>query len=262
MALESGHDHPAAHATRELPSLAESASEGRIRLRVYEDGYLGDDSEVVEQLRFGGIDIAVVSLRALEGIAKSAALFGKGGTFPSAAAMERAFAGALGSALAEELESSRLLLVSWYDGGPECYLLPRDAKLPSLSGLRIGVERSKAVIDELTAEGAIPVPLSTLEFRRALEAGLVDGVRAPLASVLSSRLDADYRVVPLEASRVPMLVIGSRVSLMKMPGYDRDALSVSVRASKAFQADAMAFMEARFSRDNPSPWTLSPSAYP
>jgi TRAP-type C4-dicarboxylate transport system substrate-binding protein len=140
--------------------------------------------------------------------------------------------------------------------------LPRDAKLPSLSGLRIGVERSKAVIDELTAEGAIPVPLSTLEFRRALEAGLVDGVRAPLASVLSSRLDADYRVVPLEASRVPMLVIGSRVSLMKMPGYDRDALSVSVRASKAFQADAMAFMEARFSRDNPSPWTLSPSAYP
>jgi TRAP-type C4-dicarboxylate transport system substrate-binding protein len=229
---------------------------------VYEDGYLGDDSEVVEQLRFGGIDIAVVSLRALDGTAKSAALLGKGGSFSSAAAMAEAIDGELGSELAEELESSRLLLLSWYDGGPECYLLPRADGPPSLAGLRIGVERSKAVIDELTAAGAIPVPLSTLEFRRALEAGLVDGVRAPLALALSSRLDADYRVVPLPGSRVPMLVIGSRVSLMKMPGYDREALSESLRASKVFQSDAMAFMEARFARDNPRPWTLPLSATP
>ena len=51
MAQESGRDHPAALATRELSRLADKASGGRIRVRVYEDGYLGDETEVVEQLR-------------------------------------------------------------------------------------------------------------------------------------------------------------------------------------------------------------------
>jgi TRAP-type C4-dicarboxylate transport system substrate-binding protein len=100
------------------------------------------------------------------------------------------------------------------------------------------------------------VPLSTLELRRTLEAGMVDGVRAPLAFVLSNRLDADYRVLPIPGSRIPMLVIGSRVSLMKMPGNDRRILSEAVKASRVFQADALTFMESRFARDNPQPWAL------
>jgi len=256
MAQESGRDHPAALATRELSRLAEKASNGRIRIRVYEDGYLGDETEVVEQLLFGGIDMAVVSVRALEGVSKIAAAMGKGGTYNSTAAMENSLEGRDGAVLAEELEAGRLLFLSWYDGGPECYLLPRQSAVPTLRGLRIGVERSKSLMDEVASAGAIPVPLSTLEFRRTLESGMVDGVRASLAFVLANRLDADYLVVPISGSRVPILVIGSRVSLMKMPGTDRAVLFNVVKESKKYHADALSFMEARFSRDNPLPRTL------
>jgi TRAP-type C4-dicarboxylate transport system substrate-binding protein len=257
MAQESGRDHPVALATRELSRLAEKASGGRIRIRVYEDGYLGDETEVVEQLRFGGIDMAVVSVRALESLSKTAAALGKGGRFATGSAMDEALAGEAGIKLAEELEAGRLLLLSWYDGGSECYLLPRSPAANSIRALRIGVERSNSVIDDVTAAGAIPVPLSTLELRRTLEAGMVDGVRAPLAFVLSNRLDADYRVSPIPGSRIPMLVIGSRVSLMKMPGNDRAILSEAVKASRIFLKDALTFMEARFARDYPHPWALN-----
>jgi TRAP-type C4-dicarboxylate transport system substrate-binding protein len=207
-------------------------------------------------LRFGGIDMAVVSVRALESLSKTAAAIGKGGTFSTSSAVDEALGGGEGAALTEELEAGKLLILSWYDGGLECYLLPRSPPISSLRGLRIGVERSKSVIDEVTAAGAIPVPLSTLELRRTLEAGMVDGVRASLAFVLSNRLDADYRVSPIPGSRIPMLVIGSRVSLMKMPGNDRAILSEAVKASRVFQADALSFMESRFARDNPQPWAL------
>lgn len=261
MAQESGRDHPAALATRELSRLAEKASGGRIRIRVYEDGYLGDETEVVEQLRFGGIDMAVVSVRALESLSRTAAALGRGGTFATGSEVDEALEGAEGATLAAELEAGKLLFLSWYDGGLECYLLPRSLPVQSLRGLRIGVERSKSVIDEVTAAGAIPVPLSTLELRRTLEAGMVDGVRAPLAFVLSNRLDADYNVSLIPGSRIPMLVIGSRVSLMKMPGNDRAILFEAVKTSRVFQADALSFMESRFARDNPQPRALNLGEY-
>jgi len=247
MALESGRDHPTAAASREVARLAREASDGRIRIRVYEDGYLGDESEVVEQLLFGGIDLAAVSVRALEALSPAAADLGRAGRFASTADMRVFLDGSGAAALSEELASERLMFLSWYDGGPECYLLPPSAA--GIQSLRIGVERSKTAMAQIAALSAVPVPLAAREMRRSLEAGMVDGIRAPLSFVLANRLDRDYPVFPLSHSRCPVLIIGSRVALMKLPANDRTLLLEAVKASRIFHADALAFMETRFFRD-------------
>lgn len=257
LAEEPGRDHPTASASREIVRLADRASDGRILVRVYEDGYLGDESELIDQLRFGGVDIAVVDVRSLESISKTAAVLGRSRTFPDAASMDAALSGPMGRALGEELESERMMFLSWYDGGPECLLLPYARLEPNIEGLRIGVGRSKSIMEEIAAAGAVPIPITLLDMRRSLESDLVEGVRAPLAFVMSNRFDADYRVFPIWDSRGPVLVVGSRVSLMKMPAKDRELLIGAVRDSRGFQSDALAFLEKRYLRDAASAAVVS-----
>ncbi len=243
MAEECGRDHPTAAASREIARLAVRDSGGRILIRVYEDGYQGDESELIEQLRFGGVDVAAVGVRSLESVSRTAVAIGKSGSFPDYASMEAILDGEAGRRLALELESERLMLLAWYDGGPECYLLPYHRTTLDVSGLRIGVERSTSVMDEIAAADAVPVPVSFMDLRRALESGLIEGFRAPLAFVAANRLDSEYRVYPLGRSRVPVLIVGSKVSLMKMPKGDRRALLEAVRRARAFHAESIAAVE-------------------
>jgi TRAP-type C4-dicarboxylate transport system substrate-binding protein len=259
LGLESGGDHPTALAARELARLAERETGGRLLIRIYEGGDLGDESELIEQVRFGGVDVAVVGARSLESISLTAAVLGRPGAYADAAALRTALSGPEGRRLAEELESERLMLLSWYDGGPECYLLPYARVDFEVDGLRIGVERSKSITEEIAAVGAVPVPLSFLDMRRSLESDLVEGVRSPLSFVLSNRFDADYRIFPVWDSRPPVLVIGSRTSLMKMPVADRAVLLKVVSASRTFQEDALALMEQRFRRDHPDARAAPPA---
>ncbi len=248
---ECGGDHPTALAAREIARLAGRETGGRLLIRIYEGGDLGDESELIEQVRFGGVDVAVVGARSLESISRTAAALGRTGTYADAGTLRAALSGTAGKRLAEELEAERLMLLSWYDGGPECYLLPYSRVEFDIGGLRIGVERSKSIAEEIAAAGAVPVPLSFLDMRRSLESDLVEGARAPLSFVVSNRFDADYRVFPLWNSRQPVLVIGSRTSLMKMPETDRAVLLKAVSDSRLFQEDSLAFLEQRFRRDHP-----------
>lgn len=238
MAVEHGSDHPSASAGKEIARLAERESSGRIRIRVYEDGYLGDESEVVEQLRFGGIDLAVVNVRALESLSKTAAELSRAGSFEDSESMAASLKGAAGESLEAELERQKLLPLAWFDSGPECYLLSRGFE-GSLEGLRIGVEPYKAAIEAVSGAGATPVTLTAQGLRRALESGMVDGARASLATAVAGRLDAEYLVRPIPGSRVPVLVIGSKASLQKMPAKDRAILFGAVEASRDHHRSAL-----------------------
>lgn len=249
---ESGRNHPLSLASREIARLAERDSGGRLLVRCYEDGDLGDDEDLIEQVKFGGVDIAIVGIRSLESLSRAAAALGRSGNFAQASELHAALSGALGRRLAEELEAERLMLLSWYDGGPECYLLPYARTEFRLEGLRIGVERSLSVMDEISAAGAVPVPIKMTDMRRSLESNLVEGVRAPLSLVLTNRVDADYRIYPIQDSRVPALIIGSRVSLMKLPEADRKILLGAVSASRPTQEAAQAAMVQRFLADYPN----------
>lgn len=253
MAVDYGGDHPGAAAGRELARMAERESEGRIRIRVYEDGYLGDESEVVEQLRFGGIDLALVSVRALESLSLASAALGRAGALPDRAAMAEAFGGKPGMDLAAELERQRLLVLAWDDSGPECYLVRRGFSGESLEGLRLGVDPYKSAMDAVSEEGAMPVALNGRTIRRALESGMVDGARTSLAAACSSRLDAEYLIRPIPGARVPVLVVGSKVSLQKMPAKDRAILFDAITSTMDVYRSTLAYVSARASSAEPWP---------
>lgn len=237
-------EHPSASAAREFVRMIERDSTGAVRVRIHQGGRFGDDASILEQLRFGGIDLARIELRALEEISPVAARLGESGMFPDERAIRTAMDGEDGAALAQELSSERLVLLAWYDGGPDCFLLPRGHS-GSPAGFRIGVAPSRSSMTLVERTGGTPVPLAVEEFRRAHEAGLVDGFRLPLITAGSERLADSFDVVPDPGSRSVEVLLASRVTFMQLLPSDRTVISRAAAASVRFQEDFRSSAEER-----------------
>ena len=222
-AEERAADHPSAQACREIVRLAAADSDGALQLRVYDEGKLGDEGAVIEQLRFGGIDLARVQVRSLEDFSAAAGSLGVSGRFPTGESMRAAMEGAEGAALAEELMAEKLVLLAWYDGGPEARLLPFDR--PDFAGLKVGIESSRSAIALVIAEGGTPVPLSLGDFRSAQESGLAEGFLSTLVTAQSERLLGLLRAESIPDSRILELVVASRVTFMKLLPADRTIIA-------------------------------------
>ena len=58
-------DYPTAQGARRFAELVEERTNGRIVINVYSDSELGDEPSVIEQLKFGGVDFARISVMSL-----------------------------------------------------------------------------------------------------------------------------------------------------------------------------------------------------
>jgi TRAP-type C4-dicarboxylate transport system substrate-binding protein len=245
LAEERAGEHPSLAAEAEFVAACERGAAGAVRVRVFPGGELGDEASVVEQLRFGGIDLARVQVRALEALAPTAGGLAAPGRFPSAESLRQALAGPEGEALASELLAAKLVLLAWYDGGPESFLLPPGAAAAGPAGLRVGVEPSRSAMDLVAARGGTPVPLALREFRRAFDAGLVDAFFLPRLAAESERLSDRLAPLELADSRSVELLVASRSIYQKMLPVDRGLVLKAARESQLKQAVFCAEAERR-----------------
>ena len=244
-AEERSAEHPSAEASREFARIIGRESGGELLVRIYDEGRLGNEEMVAEQLRFGGIDLARLQVRTLESFSPAAARLGVPGRFPTEVSMAEAMGGEEGAALAEELQEERLILLAWYDGGPDCRLLPRFREGESFSGLRIGVDPSRSAMAFVAASGGTPVPFALRDYRRAHEADLVDGFYLPLLSAASERLLDSLKAFPARDSRSLELVVASRSTFMQLLPTDRDVILRAAADSAELQVDFRFLAEKR-----------------
>ncbi len=235
-AEERGANHPALRAADRFARLLERGSGGALLVRVSAGGRFGSEESLVEQLRFGGIDLARVRLRSLALLspaAKELAAAGIPAGRPASSLAELEAGRRLGS----ELESSMIIPLAWYDGGPECRLLPRGRGASGFDGLRIGVDSSQASVSFVVGEGGMPIPLALRDFRRALDTGLVDGFYVPLLSAWSERLMESMEAAIIPGSRSAELLVASRATFMRLLPVDREAILTAAAESESFQDD-------------------------
>ncbi len=58
-------DYPTTQAAYRFAQLVQEETRGRIRIKIFPDGALGSETEVLKQLRYGGIDFARLSVMSL-----------------------------------------------------------------------------------------------------------------------------------------------------------------------------------------------------
>jgi tripartite ATP-independent transporter DctP family solute receptor len=222
-------DHPTAQADYEFARLVLKRSSGRIRISVYADSSLGGEVEVLEQLRFGGIDIARVSLAAVSSYVPRLDALQMPYLYKDAEHMWRVLKGGIGQELLAGVKSAGFVGLGWFEAGSRSiYTTGKPVRRPSdLSGLAIRVQEGGVMDDTIAAFGAKAVPRAFGEVYRAIQTGEIDGAENNAPTYYTSN---HYKIAPYfcltEHARIPEIIVGSALGFASLSASDR-ALIVS-----------------------------------
>jgi len=239
-------DHPTTRGDQEFARLVAELTGGRIRVEVYEGGVLGDELSVMDQLSFGGIDLARVSIASVQPTVPSLAALFMPYLYQDAGHMWRVLTGPVGRELLNALDAGGLFGIGWFEAGARSFYTAAQPvrRASDLQGLRIRVQESAPMISLVQAFGARPQPMAFSEVYSGLRTGTIDGAENNLATYFAS---GHYQAAPWftvdEHARLPELIVGSPVAFAPIGPDDRALIRQAAAKAALFQRRAWATYE-------------------
>lgn len=169
-------EYPTTLGALRFAELVEERTQGRIRIRVHAGGVLGPESEVIRQMRYGGIDFARISIAQLSDFVPEMSILQLPYLYKDSGHMWRVLDGSIGERFLKYPECYDLVGLSWYDAGARnIYSAAGPIKtLEDIQGLRIRVQEAEMMSEMITALGAVPVQIPYDQVYAALERKQVD----------------------------------------------------------------------------------------
>lgn len=229
-------DYPTVEAVRWIGQTLERETGGRLSLRLYHSGQLGRESEAIDMVRFGAIDITRVYSGALNNAFPLTRALCLPYVFDSVAHMRRALDGGVADDVLRGFESRGLVGLAIYDSGARCFYNTRHpVRVPAdLHGLKLRVASSDIFIELVRLLGANPTPMSLGDTFSGMETHMIDGAENNLRSFHSSRhFEAAHYWSGSEHSYAPDVLLVSRRTFESLRADDRRLLVDAARASVA-----------------------------
>jgi len=181
--------YPTTEAVRAMGEYLDEKTNGRISIKLYPGGQLGNEGSTLEIAMFGGLDLTRTFSAALNNIAPLTALFSLPFLFRSTAHQRTVVDGEIGETIMKSLEAFGLRGVAIYDtGGRGFYTKSRLIPDPAaLKGLKIRVPGSDVFVATVGALGASPTPISYSEIYTSLIQGVIEGAENNWPSYISQR---------------------------------------------------------------------------
>ena len=182
-------DHPENVGAREFERLVEERSNAEIDVRVFTDSQLGNQREMVEQLRSGTLEMTWVTTGFFGSWEPVLGTLEIGYLFDDREHAFRAFDGELGEAVAELVEQHGVELLGYYEAGMRHLTNSvRPVEGPEdIEGLKIRTPRATYHLKSVEAMGANATPMAFNELYTAMEQGVVDGQENPLSNIYNAR---------------------------------------------------------------------------
>ena len=227
-------DYPTTQGAYKFAELVEQRTGGRVKIRVNAGAVLGDEMTVIEQMQFGGVDFARVSMVTLAESIPKLNVLQMPYLYTDADHMWRVLEGEIGDDFIASVEGSGLVALSWYDAGARNFynsVRPIE-RLEDMKGMRIRVQESSLMEDVIRALGATPVPIAFEDVYRALQIHQVDGAENNWPSYESTGHDevARYYTVD-EHTRIPEMQIVSELTWNKLSSEYREIIRECARES-------------------------------
>ena len=170
-------DYPTTQGADKFAELVKEKTEGKVEILVNAGGSLGDEKSVIEQLQFGGIDFARVSISTVAEYIPKLNVLQMPYLYTGADHMWKVLEGPIGDDFLNSFDGSGLIALSWYDAGARSFYnsIKPIEKLEDIKGMTIRVQESELMSDTVRALGAVPVPMIYGEVYSGLQTGKVDG---------------------------------------------------------------------------------------
>jgi C4-dicarboxylate-binding protein DctP len=185
---------PKGQMAQRFKELAEERFPGRVRVEVYPSAQLMEDTESIEALAFGEVQMIAVSLSLYDRLTPRFQVFDLPFLFPNLVAVERFQRSEAGRDLLGALDEHGITgLQFWHNGmkqfsGPKPIVTPQDA-----AGLKFRVMESDILQAQIEVVGGSPQKMAFGEVYQALQTGTVDAQENTWSNIYSSKF---YEVQP------------------------------------------------------------------
>lgn len=220
-------DYPTTLGDQRFADLVKELSKGRIVVEVYPGSQLGQERAVIEQVQFGAIDFTRVSISPLASFVPVFNALQLPYLYRSEDHMWKVLLGPIGKELFASLEPSGFIGIGWFEpGARNFYNSKRPVSKPEdLKGLKIRVQESELMVGMVQGLGAVATPMPYGEVYSGLQTGVIDGAENNWPSYEST---SHYEVAKFytldEHTRVPEIIIGSKISLSKLSAKDLELI--------------------------------------
>lgn len=226
-------DYPTTLGDKEFARLVEERTQGKLKIEVYAGGKLGNEKSVTEQVQFGAVDFARLSISSLTDFEKSMAVLMLPYIYRDREHMFKVLEGPIGEKILGNLErSTGIVGLAWMDAGTRSfYNTRREIKRPEdLIGLKIRSQETELMTDIIKAFGASPVAMAYGDVYSALQTGVVDGAENNWPSFEASK---HYELAKFftvdEHNRIPELLVVSKRVEEKLPP---EQIRIVIQAAK------------------------------
>ena len=170
-------DYPTTQGAYKFAELVKERTDGRVEIIVNAQGTLGDERTVIEQMQFGGIDFARVSLSPLSEFVPELNVLQLPYLYTGADHMWKVLEGEIGDRFLNSFDYSGLVALSWYDAGARNFYNSSHSieRLEDMKGMVIRVQESELMSDSIRALGAVPKQMAYGEVYSGLQIGEIDG---------------------------------------------------------------------------------------
>src|SRR3982751_3048325 len=157
--------------------IAEERTKGRVKIEVYPNSQLYKDGEEMEALQLGSVQMLAPSLAKFGPLGiREFEVFDLPYMFDSYDDLDKVTEGAVGKNLFKKLESKGITGLAYWHNGFKVMSANKPLREPTdMKGLKMRIQSSKVLSDQMKALGAIPQVMAFSEVYQAMQTGVVDG---------------------------------------------------------------------------------------
>ncbi|MDH4572858.1 DctP family TRAP transporter solute-binding subunit [Salinicola acroporae] len=218
----------------------EDQSDGKIKVRVFSNGKLGGDVQVLSSLKGGVVEMMVWNAGNMISEVQDFGILDLPFIYQDPEVMDQLLDGDVGEKLTDQLPEHNVVGLAFWEQGFR--LLTNDKRevksLKDISGLKVRVQQNPLLVDMWEALGANATPMPVTELYTALETGAVDGQETTAPFIWGSKYYEVQKYVTVTRHNYnPQIVLIGKPFWDQLNADERDLLVKVARETAKEQRD-------------------------
>ena len=234
--------HPMNVRSTEMAAAINAESKGRIDFQVFPNNQLGNDTDMLSQVRSGALDFFTLSPLILGTLVPAAQISGVGFAFKDYGQVWSALDGELGAHVRKQIAASSSLFAFdkiWDNGYRQITTSTKAINTPDdLKGLKIRVPPSPFWVSMFKAFEASPLTINFAEVYSALQTKVADAQENPLAIIATAKLNEVQKFCSITNHMWDgFWFLGNKKSFDRLPQDLKDLVTKHINAAGLKQRD-------------------------
>jgi C4-dicarboxylate-binding protein DctP len=177
--------------------LAESRTQGKVKVEVYPNSQLFKDGEEMQMLQLGNVQMLAPSVSKFGPLGvRDYEVFDLPYIFDDYKDLHAVTGGKIGQDLFKKLEGKGIVGLAYWDNGFKVMSANKPLRTPGdFRGLKMRIQSSKVLDAQMRALGATPQVMAFSEVYQALQTGVVDGTENPPSNLYTQKMNEVQKYV-------------------------------------------------------------------